>query len=72
MTNQEIKEALDKINKRLDKLELFKSDTIKDINGLDDAIEKLEDFRFKAIDDINDIFDDLSIIENTLEMGNDD
>ena len=70
--SQEIKEALDKINKRLDKLEVFKADTIKDINGLDDAVEKLEDFRFKAIDDINDIFDDLSIIENSLEMGTDD
>ena len=33
MTNQEIIEALDKINKRLDKLESFKIETIKDINA---------------------------------------
>ena len=72
MTNHDIEVAIDNIIKRLEKLESFKVETIKDINGLDDAVEKLEDFRFKAIDDINDIFDDLGVIENMLEMGTDD
>jgi uncharacterized protein (UPF0335 family) len=72
MTHEDMEVAISNIINRLEKLESFKKETLKDINGLDDAVEKLEDFRFKAIDDINDIFDDLGVIENMLEMHTND